>query len=64
MSSDKFVQGGVFLVMTVTDASGKQATTLLTRETDGVSAHSPDGEFLGKVAEASTGTILIWHKAN
>lgn len=52
------------LQLVVTDASGKQATTLLTRETDGVSARSADGEFLGKVAEVSTGTVLISPKAN
>lgn len=52
------------LQLTVTDASGKQATTLLTREADGVSARTADGEFLGKVAEASTGTVLITPKAN
>lgn len=52
------------LQLTLTDASGKQATTLLTREADGVSARSVEGEFLGKVAEASTGTLLITPKAN
>lgn len=52
------------LQLTVTDASGKQATTLLTREADGVSARTVDGEFLGKVAEVSTGTLLITPKEN
>lgn len=52
------------LQLTLTDASGKQATTLLTREADGVSARSAEGEFLGKVAEAQTGTVLITPKAN
>lgn len=52
------------LELTITDATGKQATTLLTRESDGISARSVDGAFLGKVAEASTGTLLITPKAN
>jgi len=52
------------LELTVTDATGKQATTLLTREADGISARSADGAFLGKVAEVSTGTVLITPKAN
>ncbi len=52
------------LELTVTDARGKSETAILVREADGVSARSLDGAFLGKVADASTGMVLITPKAN
>ncbi|MCB9497151.1 MAG: DUF3332 family protein [Fibrobacteria bacterium] len=52
------------LELTLTNTTGETSTTVLTRDPDGISAYSPEGEFMGKVAEASTGTLLIKPRAN
>jgi len=45
--------------LSLTDASGVTKTTILAKEADGISARAEDGTFQGKVADASTGTVLI-----
>ncbi|MCB9496005.1 MAG: DUF3332 family protein [Fibrobacteria bacterium] len=47
------------LELTVTDAEGRTATTILERESDGVSARTPEGELLGKVAMTERGAALV-----